>query len=102
MWTAVVEIVSGSSDGPVKIGRNVSGKVEADSEAEALEGAKFVLNSIATGKFAHIRCRPEADTWEIFDTKETIYRGYVRFSVFDEPGEWDYGNAYVNLPLTAS
>jgi hypothetical protein len=81
-------------------GYHVIGSIEADSEAEALKGAEWVINSMASGKLTLIRSRPEADTYKNFDSKKVTYRGYVRFTVFDQPGEWQMSEyAVVPLPI---
>lgn len=63
-------------------------KVVGRTEAHALDGAKAVLDLFAKGREAFVRVAPEASTERDFDTKEVRYRGYVRFSVKLEAGEW--------------
>lgn len=58
------------------------------SVEEALAAAEFVLKSLATGKLTMIRAEPQATAEQNFDTKETTFKGFVRFSFKDEPGEW--------------
>ncbi len=60
----------------------------ASSVDEAKSGAEFVLDAMASGKSAFIRVAPEADEYRQFDTGTTDYKGYVRFSYVNSPGEW--------------
>lgn len=54
----------------------------------ALAGAVHVLNALAFGREALIRCEPEAFSEMDFDTKITNHGGFVRFSYKLEPGVW--------------
>jgi len=97
-WAAKVEIMSGE----LPVMNHVIGRIIGDTESDALAGAEFVLNSIASDKVASIRCKPESDTWTDFDTKEVMHRGYVRFSVADQSGDWQYAEGIAPLPLNAA
>jgi hypothetical protein len=93
-WTASIQI-SKTDDGYFHVYAPVSG----DTADEAKAGAEYVLNSIASGKSAFIRTKPESHSDMDFDTKETRHDGLVRFSYRDEPGEWKYSIPDEDMPL---
>jgi hypothetical protein len=84
-WNAQ-PMISSSGDGWIA----VYCPVYADSVAEAQAGAEFVLNALAGAKLAAIRNAPSGEAHVDFDTKVVFYKGHVRFSFRDEPGEWKY------------
>lgn len=68
--------------------RHVQAHTRGTSQALALAGAEWVLDALAKGREALVRVSPEAQTSVVFDTKEPIYSGFVRFSFSTEPGQW--------------
>ena len=83
-WSATITFIGEQANGVA----HITARVNGDAESEALRGAECILKLLATGKKALIRARPEAVSETDFDTNETFHRGYVRFSMIDEPGEW--------------
>lgn len=81
---------------------HVIGRTDGDTETDALAGAEYILGSIATGRRTFIRAKPSATTDRCFDTKRTFHQGFVRFSVLDEPGDWEYTSEIEPLPLGAA
>ena len=77
-----------------------------EAEADCLNGASKCLEILAHGHRAGIRVRPEVETWRDFEKQVRVVRGYVRFSVSRDEGEWQYamspdnrgGLRYLNLP----
>lgn len=61
-----------------------------DSAAEAKAGAAYILNTLASDRWAVIRHEPSAESETDFDTKIEHHKGFVRFSFRDGPGEWHY------------
>ena len=86
-WNAEV-MVSGGNEGFI----HVQARVAGDTQADALKGTEVILDSMASGKVAFVRARPEAHTDTDFDTKEVLHGGYVRFTFRNEPGNWVYPN----------
>lgn len=66
-------------------------KVDASSKEEALSGVTKLTEIIAKGKTTIFRFMPEADSQVDFNSKETLHRGYSRFTLVDRPGDWIQG-----------
>jgi hypothetical protein len=65
---------------------HVIANVDAPSKELALEGAKFIKKVFTQNRETFMRFQPEAESFTDFDTKITSHRGFVRFTVRDEPG----------------
>lgn len=92
-WTIFTQISSDESGW-----HHVYANVKGTDVDEAKAGADYLLNALAEAKLAVIRVRPEASEEQDFDTKEYSYKGHVRFSYRDEPGEWKYSIPDSELP----
>lgn len=86
-FTAEILVTHSGTPG-VKTGMNVEIGVSAGSKEAALEATKKLTKLLAGGRLTYFRFQPEADSQTSFDTKRTSHRGYARFALFDEPGEW--------------
>ena len=73
-------------------------KIDGDSEAQALAGAQWIMDSFGKGRTCMVRVPPEADTFRDFDMQKNLYRGYVRFSFENVPHHW-YQISSNNIPL---
>lgn len=91
-WNAQ-PMISCAGDGWYHVNCPVSG----DSVAEVLAGETFILNALAGGKLAVIRSAPNGSPYRDFD----LYKGYVRFSFRNEPGEWKYPDRSEGIAMTA-
>lgn len=91
----------GDASAELKTGMNVEIHVDAKSKDDALEATKKLTNILAGGRLTYFRCQPEANSHTSFDTKETRHRGYARFALFDEPGEWKQARLAIDLTSTA-
>jgi hypothetical protein len=67
---------------------HLEARVDGDSEARALAGANWVMDSFGKGRTCMVRVTPEANTDRDFATQKNLYRGYVRFSFENVPYHW--------------
>lgn len=70
-----------------------------ESRGQALEACEWVLNSLAMGREAFIRVKPESSSDLDFDTKINHHRGIVRFSFKLTAGGWAYPEPNLNIPF---
>lgn len=64
-----------------------SGRVhEATDEQTALDALKAMYDTFASGRERFLRCAPEVERIEDFETKRRQWRGFVRFSYRLAPG----------------
>lgn len=71
-------------------GVSIQVKAWGKSQEFALEGTKLITKLLADGKKTFMRVSPEVNSEKEFDTQQMIHRGYARFTVWDEKGEWIY------------
>lgn len=72
---------------------HATAKIAGETEEYALNGAQIVLDLFAKGRNTFVRVPPEANSDTNFDTKETAYLGYARFSFRLEAGSWNYATS---------
>lgn len=73
----------------VAIGIDARDAAAPDAAKHCIEAAAMALDMICRGQRAVIRVRPMLETQTRFDTGEFLMRGYVRFAVSSEEGEWE-------------
>ena len=65
-------------------------QVDGVTEPDCRAGGDWVLNFFAQGRDTFIRTPVEMASDTDFDSKVTRHRGFVRFSVRLQAGEWHY------------
>lgn len=63
--------------------------LEAPTKDAALDAVTKILD-VVKGRRAFVRVTPEGESQCDFMTNKWSHRGFVRFSYFNEPGEWEY------------
>lgn len=85
-WNASVLLTRYKVDGVTHTSAEVR-IVNAPSLADALEGAKEIMDALAADRRTFIRNPPEGDSFRDFADGIERHRGYARFTFIDEPGE---------------
>lgn len=60
--------------------KHIEARITGDELVDAKEGAHWILDHFAMGREVAIRVPPEGETYQDFDSKLFVHRGYVRFS----------------------